>query len=93
MPRRECDQLIAPKEEKRLGGNEDRAGPSLDESFEGDVKVALGAGLYDEIRFPTVRTAACNSPISRSVLGLFGFVSRPITVAVGTTSMQQLQSF
>src|SRR5712664_91067 len=51
MPRRECDQLLAPKGEKRLGGNEDRAGPLLDESFEGDVKVALAAGLYDENLF------------------------------------------
>src|SRR5258708_960118 len=51
MPRRECDQLLAPKEEKRIGGNEDRAGPLLDESFEGDVKVALAAGLYDENLF------------------------------------------
>jgi hypothetical protein len=43
--------LLAPKEEKRLGGNEGRAGPFLDESFEGDVKVALAAGLYDENLF------------------------------------------
>jgi hypothetical protein len=51
MPRRECYQLLAPKDEKRLGGNEDRAGPRLDESFEGGVKVALSAGLYDENLF------------------------------------------
>jgi hypothetical protein len=53
-PRRECDQLLAPKEEKRLDGNEDRAGPRLDESFEGDVKVVLSAGLYDENLFSNV---------------------------------------
>jgi hypothetical protein len=51
MARRECDQLLAPTEEKRLDGNENRAGPLLDESFEGDVKVALVAGLYDENLF------------------------------------------
>src|SRR5947207_7871148 len=51
MPRRECDQLLAPTEEKRLGGNENRTCPLLDESFEGDVKVALAAGLYHENLF------------------------------------------
>ena len=43
--------------------NEDRAGPLLDESFEGGVKVALALAFTTRNSFSNSAAAACNSPI------------------------------
>ena len=47
MARRQRDELFAPADEERIGGDKERAGPLLDESCERRVDLAFGAGLQD----------------------------------------------
>ena len=47
MARCQRDELVAPAEEERIGSDEKRAGPLLDEGCERRVEVAFAAGLQD----------------------------------------------
>jgi hypothetical protein len=58
----------------------------LAEAGESGVDLALGAGLQDLEPQPLVLAASCRSRTVRSALGVFGFTSRAITLASGTSS-------
>ena len=47
MARGQRDELIAPAEEERIGGDKECAGPLLDDGCEGRVEVAFAAGFQD----------------------------------------------
>jgi hypothetical protein len=47
MACRQHHELVAPAEEERFGGDDERAGMQLNERREGGVDLAFGAGLQD----------------------------------------------
>src|SRR5262249_3329182 len=64
----ECDDLIQSAEQKRVGGNGERAGFLLDESRKGDLQVAIGGG--SEHKDWLVESARCGLHVIRLALGI-----------------------
>ena len=52
VARRQCDQLIAPAVEERIGGDKERASALLRKDREGRVDATFAAGLHDMNFFP-----------------------------------------
>src|SRR5262245_33883814 len=74
MPRRQCDQLCAPKDEKWLASDEKRACASLDECCEGRVEVVFATGLRDHNLLPEDvrgRLHLCDFGVGPRIVGMF----------------------
>src|SRR6266446_3731051 len=93
MPRRECNDLIPPGKEKRIGFDQCRFDFFLNESRKGCIEVALGAGPDDnELLSKLLRRCLC---VSRGGLGIWIVRVHQHTdhSGGGHQFAQQLQSF
>jgi len=81
VARRQRDELVVVLAEDRIGGEGERVDPMLDETRESRIDVAVAGRVS-----PSARAAACTSVVSDWEAGFFGLTSKPITVALGTSS-------
>jgi hypothetical protein len=86
MTCRQCHDLITPTEEEWVGADEESIAMPPAERPEGDVDLALRAGLRYMKVHPFLTAASRTSRVIGAVFGLVGFTSSSITPARGISS-------
>jgi hypothetical protein len=86
MVRRQDHKLLAPAEKEGVAADGERAGTQLNEGGESGLKSPSTPAFRTARSTLLARAASCISCMVRSALELFGFTSRAITPAWGTSS-------
>jgi hypothetical protein len=77
--------LLAPAVEEPIGLNDQRAGVQVEDGDERSVNLTVAAGVRTLSSTPFDRAACCTSLMAFLICGLFGFTSKTITPAWGTS--------
>ena len=93
MAGRQRDKLIAPAGEKHIAVDEQRAGALSNKGREDRVEIAFSDRSQDKNLHSDGASCILHGCASRAALALFGFTSRAMVLAPGTTSCKSPSCF